>query len=81
MVTDELSATPMRMPHPMRIKLAENVNPKKVTTARWVPLRFSKPAMDVIKDLIAKKVITAVDTPTEWCSPAFFVPKPMEKSD
>ena len=27
----------------MRIKLAENVNPKKVTTARRVPLRYSKP--------------------------------------
>ena len=29
----------------------------------------------VIKDLIRKKVITRVDEPTEWCGPAFFVPK------
>ena len=30
----------------------------------------------VIADLMASKVIAREEGPSEWCSPAFFVPKP-----
>ena len=33
------------------------------------------PAAKAVQDLLDKKVITPVSTPTEWCSPAFFVGK------
>ena len=39
-----------------------------------------EPAEACIKELLAKKVITPCHTPTEWCSPAFFVVKPDGKN-
>ena len=73
-LNDELSEKPMNADR-MKIKLKPGYKPKKVTTARRVPLRFEKEAKAVIKDLIKKKVIIEVTELTEWCSPAFFVPK------
>ena len=59
----------------MHISLVDKCKPFKITTSRRVPLRFEKEANKVVDDLIAKKVIVPVKETTEWCSPAFFVPK------
>ena len=52
----------------MRISLKHNVIPKKVAGARRVPLLY-------VQDLMNKKVVVPVSITTDWCSPAFFVPK------
>ena len=57
---------------PMKIYLKDsNVKPTRTSTARAVPKRFEK----AVQDLIKRGVIIRVSTPTDWCSPAFFVPK------
>ena len=78
-VNDELGSEPMKTPSPMKIRLTDNVNPKRVNIARRVPLRYAAAAKNVMEDLMQKEVITRVSEPTEWCSPAFFVPKPNGK--
>ena len=61
---------------PMKIYLKDfNVKPARTSTARAVPKRFEAPAKKAVQDLIKKGVIIRVTTPTDWCSPAFFVPK------
>ena len=74
-LSDELSDTPMNTDEPMKIKLKGNVTPKKVTAARRVPLKYEEEANKVVNELIDKGIITPVDKATDWCSPAFFVPK------
>ena len=59
----------------MRINLKPNVEPKKVMSARRVPLPYEIEADKVIADLVQKGVITPVSRTTDWFSPAFFVPK------
>ena len=71
---DELEEAPMNVPK-MSIHLTENYVPYRISTARQVPLRFADPAEKVVSDLIAACVIMPVSEPTEWCAPAFFVPK------
>ena len=71
---DELGEAPMNVPK-MSIHLTENYVPYKISTARQVPLRFTDPAKRVVSDLINARVIMPVSEPTEWCAPAFFVPK------
>ena len=74
-ISDELNARPMAVP-PMKIYLKDsNVKPTRTSTARAVPKRFEAPAKKAVLDLIKKGVIIRVTTPTEWCSPAFFVSK------
>jgi transposase InsO family protein len=72
---DELSTQPMNVGE-MKIHLSPNYVPYRVSTPRQVPLRFQETAEATVKDLIASKVITREMGPTEWCAPAFFVPKP-----
>ena len=60
--------------------LKPNAVPYRVSAARQIPLRFREPAEACIKELLAKNVITLCHTPTEWCSPAFFVIKPDRKN-
>ena len=45
---------------------------------RQVPLRYQDSVSKMLDDLVASKIlIIAKETrPAEWCSPAFFVPKP-----
>ena len=38
-------------------------------------MRFTSPAEKVVMDLINTRVILLVTEPTEWCAPAFLVPK------
>ena len=74
-LSDELNPTPMKTKTPMHISLKKGVAPKKVTSARRVPLRYEKEAAKTVEELIKKGVITPVSETTDWCSPAFFVPK------
>ena len=72
--SDELNPQPMKG-DPMRISLKPNAIPKKVTGARRVPLRYKEGADSIVQNLMNKKVIVPVNITTDWCSPAFFVPK------
>ena len=59
----------------MKICLKENSVPYHVSAPRPIPLRFQEPANLEIAGYIESGVIVSCDEPTEWCSPAFFVPK------
>ena len=63
---------------PMTIHLREDVEikPKKCLTARQIPIHMQDDANALIKRLLEEKIIERVSWPTEWISPAFFVPKP-----
>ena len=74
-LSDELSLEPMKTEAPMHISLKKGSIPKKLTTARRVPLRYEEEANKTVKELIKKGVITPINQTTDWCSPAFFVPK------
>ena len=74
-LSDELNPKPMKTAAPMKISIKRGANPRKVTSARRVPLRYEKEARKTVKELIKKGVITPVSETTDWCSPAFFVPK------
>ena len=71
---DELSKEPMDVGL-MKIHLEECHIPYKVMTPRLVPLHFQQAADDTVASLIKAGVIVREDGPTDWCSPAFFVPK------
>ena len=79
---DSLSDRPMDGP-PMKIHfkkdaIAKGIHPKKVYTASLVPLHRQAEANKVLKAAIRDKLIEEVpiNEPSEWCSRAFFVPKP-----
>ena len=46
-----------------------------MSAPRPIPLRFQEAANAEIAKYIASGIIAPCDSPTEWCSPAFFVPK------
>ena len=74
MFKDELGEALMNVPK-MLIHLTEHYTPYRISTARQVPLRFTTSAEKVVSDLINARAIAPVSEPTEWCAPAFFVPK------
>ena len=59
----------------MKIFLKDNAVPYRVSAPRPIPLRFQEPAASKIAKHIASGIIVQCDEPTDWCSPAFFVPK------
>jgi hypothetical protein len=61
---------------PMTIHLEGDVKPTRALTARQIPVHLRESAAEIIKITIDSGVIVPVDEPTEWISPAFFVPKP-----
>lgn len=62
---------------PMQIHLRDDVDiqPKRILTARQIPLHLNEEANRVVEDLLARDVIEPVTVPTDWISPAHFVPK------
>ena len=74
-LSDKLSPQPMKTEKPMHIHLKEGAIPRKVTSARRVPLRYEKEAEKTVNELVKKGVIVPANETTDWCSPAFFVPK------
>ena len=65
----------MKIDKPIHITLLPGATPKKVLSARRVPLRYEKEAAKTIKELVDRGVITPVNETSDWCSPVFFVPK------
>ena len=59
----------------MKIHMKSGATPYRVSAPRPIPLRFQEPANAEIAKYIASGIITPCDDPTDWCSPAFFVPK------
>ena len=61
----------------MEIYLSEKVDqrPTKVLTARAIPINYCDEADKLINKMLAEGIITPVTTPTDWCAPAFFIPK------
>ena len=74
-LSDELSPQPMKTEKPMHMHLKEGAVPRKVTSARRAPLRYKKEAEKTVNELDKKGVIVPANETTDWCSPAFFVPK------
>ena len=64
---------------PMEIELIDDkskIKPRKVLTARAIPVHLRPAADKLLKKLLADDIIEKVDEPTDWCHAAFFVPKP-----
>ena len=59
----------------MKIYLKQNADPYRVSAPRLIPLRFQEPANSQIARYVKSGIIIPCDDPTDWCSPAFFVPK------
>jgi hypothetical protein len=73
--SDTLPDMPMNV-EKMKIHTLEKVVPYQITTPRQIPQRYVSQANETLRNLISSKVITECHEPTDWCSPAFFVPKP-----
>ena len=71
---EKLGKSPMNVPE-MKIHLTDPYIQYCVSTARQVPLRFQTMAEQIVTDLVKAQVIEPESDPTEWCAPAFFVPK------
>ena len=76
-IKDTLNDKPMTGP-PMDITFDPLIKPipKRFNYIKQTPLHMKKAAQDVIDELIDKRIILPVKEPTDWCAPAFFVPKP-----
>ena len=55
------------------------VRPLKRYTTKAVPIHMQDAARKLVKELQEAGIIVPVSQPTEWCSPAHFVPKPNGK--
>ena len=75
-ISDDISNRQLSGP-PMKIYLKQNVDkkPRHVLTARQIPLHLLPAADEALNKLLQSKIITPVTEPTEWISPAFYVPK------
>ena len=58
--------------------IANGIYPKKIYTASQTPLHQQPEASKTLKSALKDKIIEEVpaNEPSEWCSRAFFVPKP-----
>ena len=72
--SDTLDNKPM-CAEKMKIYTKQNAVPYRVSAPRPIPLRFQEPANSEITRYIKSWMIVPCDEPTDWCSPAFFVPK------
>ena len=65
----------------INLKPDANIRPIRVSTPRATPLHLKPDADKVIASLLEQKIIERVpaNEPSDWCSPAFFVPKPAGK--
>ena len=59
----------------MKIFLKPNSIPYRVLAPRPIPLRFQEAAYSEIAKYIASGVIVPCSESTDWCFPAFFMPK------
>ena len=54
----------------------DDVTPKRVLTARSIPIHWQEQAEKEIHRLVNNGILAKVEMPTEWISPSFFVAKP-----
>ena len=75
-MSDALPSKPMAGP-PVKIHLRTDMEvvTTRAYTARQIPIHQVKEANSIIAELLDKNVISQQSAYTEWCSPAFFVPK------
>ena len=59
----------------MKFFLKDNAVSYRMSAPRPIPVRSQEPAASEITNHIASGIIVQCDEPTDWCSPAFFVPK------
>ena len=71
-LSNELKLKLMNTHGPMRIRLMRGGKSYRTATARRVPLRFEKQVDKTLDKLKRMEVITEVNEPTAWCSPAFY---------
>ena len=64
-LSDELSPRPMKTDKPMHIHLMEGAVPRKVTSARRVPLRYETEAEKTVQELVKKGVIIPANETTD----------------
>jgi len=69
------TSLPVMSGKPMHIELTEHSRPTRVLTARQVPLHLQTAAAIELKQALDSGIIVPVTEPTDWISPAFFVPK------
>ena len=72
--SDSLDNKPM-CANDIKIFLKPNSIPYRVSLPRPISLRFQEAANAKIAKQITSGVIVPCDEPTDWCSPALFVPK------
>ena len=80
-VFDDREVTPMTGA-PMHVHLRKDdplYHPTRCLTARLIPTHYKEAAAETIELFIRSGVIEKVEGPTDWISPAFFVPKPNGK--
>ena len=65
----------MKTDAPMHIHVEEGASPMNVTSVRRVPLRYKSEAEKTVQELIQKGIIVPANKTTDWCSPAFSIPK------
>ena len=76
-VFDDSEVTPMNGP-PMTVHLRTDdpdYYPSRCLTARLIPKHYQSAAQEAIDLFVKSGVIEKVSGPTDWISPAFFVPK------
>ena len=64
-LSDELNPEPKKTDAPMHIHIKEGATPRKVTTARCVPLRYKCEAEKTVQELIEKGVIVPANETTD----------------
>lgn len=75
-LSDDISTKSLNgQPMTIHLKPEADIKPRKTLTARQVPLHWSAEGDKVVQQLLKNNVIAPVSVPTDWISPAFFVPK------
>ena len=76
-ILDDKLGTKCMTGTPMTIHLQDGVDivPKRILTARQLPLAYQDEAEKIVAKLVAEDIIVPVSEPTDWISPAHFVPK------
>ncbi len=76
-LSDTLQPGKMLKGPPMKIHLDPNIpfKPKRVLTARQIPLYWRDEAEKIVKKLLDLGILKRVTEPTSCCSPGHFVPK------
>jgi len=76
---DEASGAMKGRPMKIVLKDEEQVKPLKILTSRQVPVHMAEMADKLVEELVRTKVLVFEKEPTDWISPAHFVPKPCGK--